>query len=386
MIEISVKSGHVEKQHSACLVIGVYEGRRFTESGKLLNKATEGYLSALLRRGDIEGKIGQTLLLQKVSGFVAERLLLVGCGKEREVGHAQYRSILFHSVRTLNEIGVIEACSYLTELNIKGRDIAWKIRFAVEVTWDALYRFDKLKSNKNQSYKSLKKLLFSTQRKNLLVAEQAVREGIAIAGGVKIAKNLANLPGNICTPTYLAEYAYSLCTLYPAMRCQILDLQAMRDLGMNALLAVAQGSAEPAKLVELHYQGADMAPIVLVGKGITFDAGGISLKKPQDMDMMKFDMGGAAAVMGVMTAVAELQLPLHVIGLMPCTENLPSGQAVKPGDVITSLSGQTIEVLNTDAEGRLILCDTLTYAERFTPQAVMTERGSFLCGRNTRKI
>lgn len=370
-MEITIKSGHAEKQRSACLVAGVYEPRRMSETAKALDEISEGYLSSLLRRGDLEGKVGQTLILHSVPGVLADRVLLVGCGKERELGDRQYRKIIHETVKTLNDMGALEAVCYLPELNVKGRDNYWKMRLGVESTLDALYRFDKLKTKKDVTRRPLRKLVFGCARKDLPLAEQALREAQAIANGVKTAKDLVNLPPNLCTPTYLAEHAQSLCNLYPRVSCEVLDEDAMRELKMETLLAVARGSREPAKLVQLTYQGSDAPPIVLVGKGVTFDAGGISLKPAQDMDHMKNDMGGAAAVMGALTAVADLQLPLHVIGLMPCTENLPDGHALKPADIITSMSGQTIEILNTDAEGRLILCDTLTYAERFEPQAVI---------------
>ncbi len=373
-MEFSIKSGHPEKQRTACVVVGVYEPRRLSDMAKHIDDQCDGLLSNMLRRGDLEGKIGQTLLLHNVAGTLADRILLVGCGRERELGDTQYQKIIEKAVNTLNEMGAMETVCYLTELNVKGRDIYWRVRHAVEMTANTLYRFDQLKTKKDVTRRPLRKIIFSvTSRRELPLAEKACHEAQAIAAGVKLAKDLANLPPNICTPSYLAERAHNLCHIHKNVSCEILDAEAMQALGMNALLGVARGSNEPAKMIVLNYQGTKKSqpPIVFVGKGITFDSGGISLKPGLDMDQMKFDMCGAATVFGAFTVAAELQLPLNLVCIMPCTENLPSGHALKPGDILTSMSGQTIEILNTDAEGRLILCDALTYAERFKPEAVV---------------
>lgn len=373
-MEFSIKSGHPEKQRTACVVVGVYEPRRLSETAKKIDEVSDGHLSSVLRRGDLEGKLGQTLLLHNVEGTLADRILLVGCGRERELGDAQYSKILTKAINVLNEMGAMETVCYLTELNVKGRDTYWRVRHAIENTSDTLYRFNQLKTRKDITRRPLRKITFSvSSRRELAIAENAAREGQAIASGVKLAKDLGNLPANICTPRYMAERASTLCSLHKNMRCEILDEKDLENQGMGAFMAVAQGSDEPAKLVTLEYQGGrkHQAPIVLVGKGVTFDAGGISLKPAEKMDEMKYDMCGAASVLGTMSAVADLQLPLNIIGVMPCTENLPDGRAVKPGDIITTLSGQTVEILNTDAEGRLILCDTLTYVEKYKPLAVI---------------
>jgi leucyl aminopeptidase len=372
-MEFSVKSGLAEKQRTACVVIGVFEPRRLSAVGERLDEVTDGYLSNLLRRGDLEGKIGQTLLLHGVPNTLADRILLVGCGRERELGDVQYRKIIHQATTTLNDTGSMEAVSYLTELTLKGRDAYWKVRHAVEATEQALYRFDQLKSKKDQARRPLRRIVLSVpSRRDLTAGERAVREGMAVAAGVKLAKDLANLPGNICTPTYLAEQAKSLGRLYKNLQVEVLDTAAMEELKMGALLSVARGSRQSPKFIVMHYEGgAGQAPIALVGKGVTFDAGGISIKPAEAMDEMKFDMSGAASVLGTMLAVADLQLPLRLVGIIPATENLPDGNANKPGDIVTSMSGQTIEILNTDAEGRLILCDALTYCERFEPRSVV---------------
>ncbi len=372
-MEFSIKSGSPEKQRTACVVVGVFEPRKLSLPGELIDNASRGYLSELLRRGDMEGKASTTLLLHKVPGTEADRVLLVGLGKEREFREQEYRQAIATAVKTLNETGGFDGTLYLTELAVKKRDVAWRVRQAVMTAEETLYRFDQLKSKKDEVRRPLRKLTFCVERRSeLAAAEQALVEGQAIAAGMQWMKNHANLPGNICTPAYLAEQARLLASEH-GLEVEVLDREQMEKLGMQTLLAVAKGSQQPPQLIIVKYRGGKPAdkPIVLVGKGVTFDSGGISLKPPQDMDEMKFDMSGAASVLGTIKAAALMKLPLNVIAVAPCVENLPGGHATRPGDVVTSMSGQTIEILNTDAEGRLILCDALTYVERFEPECVI---------------
>ena len=373
-MEFTVKSGNPEKQRTACLVLGIYESRRLTSSAEQLDAACGGALGNLLRRGDLEGKPGQSLPLFNLPEALCERVLLVGCGREREMDDRRFRQMITHMATALNETGATEAVVYLTELAVKGRDLNWKIRQIVEVVEDVNYRFEALKSKKDTARRLLRKLTLSVPgRRELSGGEQAIREGLAIAAGVKLTKDLGNMPPNLCTPTYLAEQALALAGDFPALRVEVLEEADMERLGMGALLSVSHGSAQPAKLIRLDYrQGpAGQRPYVLVGKGVTFDTGGISLKPREHMDEMKYDMCGAASVLGTLRACVELQLPLNVTGLIPTVENMPGGRASRPGDIVTSLSGQTIEILNTDAEGRLILCDALSYAEQDEPAAVI---------------
>jgi leucyl aminopeptidase len=373
-MEFSVKSGNPEKQRTACVVVGVFEPRRLSGPAEQLDKVTDGFLSNLIRRGDLEGKIGQTLLLHNLPNTLSDRVLLVGCGRERELDDSQYRKIISNAVTTLNDTGAMEAVCYLTELNVKGRDIHWKIRQTIEATRETLYRFDTLKSKKDSTRRPLRKFILDVpSRRELTNGESAIGEGLAIANGVQLAKDLGNLPGNICTPTYLADQAKALAKKHKQLNATILEQKDMEALRMGALLSVAKGSREPAKLIVLEYNGGKKGakPVALVGKGLTFDAGGISLKPAANMDEMKYDMCGAASVLGALSAVAELNLPVNVVGIIPSSENLPDGAANKPGDIVTSMSGQTIEILNTDAEGRLILCDALTYSEKYDPAAVV---------------
>ncbi|MDI6750930.1 MAG: leucyl aminopeptidase [Rhodocyclaceae bacterium] len=372
-MEFSIKSGNPEKQRTACVVVGVFEPRKLSLPAELIDNAARGYLSELLRRGDMEGKAGTTLLLHKVPGTEADRVLLVGLGKEREFREKEYRNAITTAVRTLNETGGFDGTLYLTELAVKKRDVAWRVRQAVMAVEETLYRFDQMKSKKDEVRRPLRKLTFCVERRSeLAAAEQALLEGQAIAAAMQLMKNLANLPGNVCTPTYLAEQARTLAGEH-GLEIEVLGREEMERLGMNALLAVAKGSKEPPQLIVLKYHGgkASDKPIVLVGKGVTFDTGGISLKPPQDMDEMKFDMSGAASVLATIKAAAQMKLPLNVIAVVPTVENMPGGGASRPGDIVTSMSGQTVEILNTDAEGRLILCDALTYVERFEPDCVI---------------
>lgn len=375
-MEFSVKSGSPEKQRSACIVVGVFEPRRLSPIAEQLDKISDGYISALLRRGELEGKPGQTLLLHHVPNILSERILLIGCGKERELDERQYKQVIQKTINTLNDTGSMEAVCFLTELHVKGRNNYWKVRQAVETAKETLYSFDQLKTNKSEPRRPLRKMVFNVPtRRELTSGERAIQHGLAIAAGIKAAKDLGNMPPNICNAAYLASQARQLADTYSKnVITRVIGEQQMKELGMNSYLAVGNGSQNESLMSVIEYKGnpaEDARPIVLVGKGLTFDSGGISIKPAEGMDEMKYDMCGAAAVYGVMRMVAELQLPLNVIGVLAGCENMPGGRAYRPGDVLTTMSGQTVEVLNTDAEGRLVLCDVLTYVERFEPEAVI---------------
>ncbi|MGY8875511.1 MAG: leucyl aminopeptidase, partial [Pseudoalteromonas sp.] len=352
----------------------VYEPRRLSPIGEQLDKISDGYISNLLRRGDLEGKPGQVLLLHHVPNVLSERILLVGCGKERELDDKQYKQIISKTINTLNETGSMEAVCFLTEQHVKGRDTYWKVRQAVETTQDCLYTFNQLKSKKVDPRRPLRKMVFNVPtRRELTIGESAIEHGLAIAAGSKLCKDVANMPPNICNPVYLGEQAQELATDFDNITVDLIGEKQMAELGMNSYLAVGRGSDNESIMSIINYKGAadDQAPIVLVGKGLTFDSGGISLKPGEGMDEMKYDMGGAAGVIGAMRALAQMQLPINVIGVLAGCENMPGSNAYRPGDILTTMSGQTVEVLNTDAEGRLVLCDALTYVERFNPDTVI---------------
>ena len=372
-MEFTIKSGSPEKQRSACVVVGVFDNRKPSLSAELVDRASGGYVSEIIRRGDMEGKLGSTLLLHNVRGTLADRVLLVGLGKERDFREREFRSAMRAAVRLLNETGSYEAVIYLTEEKVKRREVAWRVEHAVVVAMEAVYRFDELKSQPAEVRRPLRKLTLSVpQRSDLAAGEAAAARGIAIARGMDLARDLGNLPGNMCTPAYLAERAQTLAREFE-FGCQVLERPQLEELKMGSFLSVTNGSEQAPRFIVLEYNGAGkkQKPFVLVGKGITFDSGGISLKPGAAMDEMKFDMCGAASVFGTLRAIAELKPKINVIGVVPACENMPSGRANKPGDIVTSMSGQTIEILNTDAEGRLILCDALTYVERFKPASVI---------------
>lgn len=371
-MEFSIKHRRPEKQKTACAVVGVYEQRKLTASAKALDEASGGALSDVLKKGDLNGKVGSTLLLHKLDGLAAERVLLVGLGKEDEVSDKAFRDAIRALIKAVSGTGAADAALFLAEVPVVERALDWKVEQIILAIEDAMYRFDQMKSDKGEDKRKLSKLSIMVDATESQSAEAALALGQSIAQAVNLAKDLGNLPGNYCTPSYLAEQSAELAKTHK-LKLQVLEQEDMEKLGMGSLLSVAKGSEQAPKFIILQHQGAAKGsqPVVLVGKGITFDSGGISLKPAADMDEMKYDMSGAASVLATLQAVAELKLPINVVGLVPTCENMPTGRANKPGDIVTSMSGQTIEVLNTDAEGRLILCDALTYAEKFEPSAVI---------------
>jgi leucyl aminopeptidase len=374
-MEFNIKSGSPEKQRVACVIVGVYETRKLTLAADLLDRISNGFVSDVLRRGDMEGKLGSTLVLHAVPHALCDRVMLVGLGKEREFRAKEYREAIRASIRALALTASTEAVSYLSELPVKKHEVEWLVEQATVATLDTLYRFERFKSRSDEPVRMPRKLTLAVPRRSDLAdGEKGLARGLAIAAGMKLAKDLGNLPGNVCTPSYLAEQARNLAQASGA-EVEILGLPEIESLSMGAFLAVAKGSVEAPRLIVLRHYGAkdrNDAPVVLIGKGITFDSGGISLKPGAGMDEMKFDMCGAATVLGAFQAAVEMKLPLNLVAVVPTCENMPSGVAVKPGDIVTTMSGQTVEILNTDAEGRLILCDALTYAERqFKPSCVV---------------
>ena len=371
-MEFIVKSVRPETLKTATLVIPVGEGRKLGEIGKAVDAASAGALSALLKRGDLAGKLGQTLLAHNLAGLKAERILLVGSGKDSELSDRQLRKLLTATHAVLKTLGGSDATLALQDLQVKGRDAYGKARLMVETLADGGYQFDRFKSQKADA-SALKKLTLLSDKADQADVERATRQALAIAAGMALTRDLGNLPPNLCHPSYLAEEAKALGKAYKNLKIEVLDEKKLKELGMGAFLAVAQGSDQPPRLIVLNYQGGKKTekPYALVGKGITFDTGGISIKPSSGMDEMKYDMCGAASVFGTLKAVLELQLPINLVCLLACAENMPSGGATRPGDIVSTMSGQTVEILNTDAEGRLVLCDTLTYAERFKPQAVI---------------
>ena len=369
-MEFSIKNGNPEKQRHDCIIVGVFEGRKLSEAAKSLDDAANIAISNILKSGDLEGKLATSLLLHAVAGVAATRILLVGLGKQAEFGEKQYRQAVRAAVKALPK-GVTNAGMFLAELSIKKSDIHSKVAQLVEVVMDATYQVNAVKQKKAEPL-PIEKIAIFVEKTDEKQAEAGLKHGLAIAAGVSLAKDLGNLPPNICTPTYLGKQAKALAKTY-GFKVEVLEKDEIEKLGMGSFLGVAQGSVEPPRFIVLQHLKGDkkQKPTVLVGKGITFDTGGISLKPGGDMDEMKYDMCGAASVLGTFKAIGEMNLAINAVGLIATCENMPDAGAIKPGDILTSMAGLTIEVLNTDAEGRLILCDALTYAERFEPSAVV---------------
>lgn len=370
-MEFSIKQGTPDSMKSGCVVVGVFDGGKLSKAGQALDKAAKHALSDLIARGDMTGKAATTLLLHKLNGISAERVLLVGLGKASELNNKISLDILSATFKALNATPAKDAALFITDEGV-GKDANWVMRQAVLTAAEQAFRADGLKSEPAKAA-TLKHIVFATLDKPSAELKTTLAQTAAIANGMELTKTLGNLPGNICTPTYLSAHALALDKAHKKIKTTVLEEKDMQKLGMGSFLSVTRGSEQPAKLITLEYKGGDkkQKPIVLVGKGITFDTGGISLKPGAEMDEMKYDMCGAASVLGTLQAIAEMDLPLNVVGVIPTCENMPSGIATKPGDIVTSMSGQTIEILNTDAEGRLILCDALTYSAKFEPDTVI---------------
>jgi leucyl aminopeptidase len=353
--------------------LAIQSGGALSRSAQLVDKASQGALRRALAQGDLASKSGATLLLQGVAGVVASRVLLVSLGERADYGVAAFRRAIAGAATALKSLGAKDAALYVADFAPSGRALPWAVRNAVLGLRDGFYRFDQLKTQKKPAAPALVTVVLSLAAGPVtLQAQAALKEAAATADGIDLARTLGNLPPNICTPTRLAEEAQAIAKQFK-LGIEVLERRDMEKLGMGALLAVTRGSHQPPKLIVLRYQGAAKSkkPLVLVGKGITFDTGGISLKPAPEMDEMKFDMSGAGSVLGTIRALAGMRAPVNVIGVVPACENMPGGAATRPGDIVTTMSGQTVEILNTDAEGRLILCDALTYAARFEPDAII---------------
>jgi len=355
-----------------CLVLGVFEEAQLGAQGGSVDAASGGRLRKLLARGDFSGRAGETLLLADLPGISATHVLLTGMGPAKQLQRRSWRKAWSSAASALLRTRITSCAVALDRPEVKELDDYYLGRAVAELVGAALYRINDLKTARKPPPPALKKILAGPVRR-AAAAERGLAHGDAVAAAQGVQRDLANLPGNICTPSYLAEQARALAKRHASLRVRVLDEAAIRHEKMGCLLAVAQGSHQPPRFIVLEHQAGKKSapPIVLVGKGVTFDSGGISLKDPPGMDEMKFDMSGAAAVIACMTFAAQLRLPLHLVGLIAAVENMPGGRAVKPGDIVTSASGQSVEILNTDAEGRLILSDALHYARRFHPAAVI---------------
>jgi leucyl aminopeptidase len=372
-MNFSTTSRDILQIKSDCILTFYHQDQPLSPTLERLNRATENQIQQLIDRSDFQGEKGETAWIHNPAGVKAQRILLIGMGKKTTPSDHELNKAIAAATSALKKSGCSEITIAVPEMETDTL-YGWGRR-VLESIESTLYHYQfPGTAQKKASRPELKKATFVVHERKLTAPiKQALTDGKAIADGVTLARTLGDLPANICTPDYLAREARKIGRNQKNLSVRVINEKEMAKLGMGALLSVTQGSEQPAKLIIAEYKGAAKShpPIALVGKGVTFDSGGISLKPGARMDEMRFDMCGAASVLGTLQAVRDLQLPINLVAIVPATENLPSGKATKPGDVVTSLSGQTIEILNTDAEGRLILCDALTYAERFKPTEII---------------
>ncbi len=359
---------------AGCAVVGIYENGELGLAARQVDKQLAGLITNLVVGGDFAAKLGDTLMLPLPAGAAASRLLLIGLGNRAGFGRKQYRKALQSSAQALAKTGAGDAVVYLAMEPVPELDMQYRARIISEVFSSHAYKIPDLKTAPKPKARRLATINVATaDARAAKAATEGLRIGAAIGSGLALARDLANLPPNVCTPTYIGNRALQLAKEFSSIKTKVLDESGIKALKMGAFLAVTQGSEEPPRLIVCEYRGGrkNVAPICLIGKGITFDSGGISLKDPPAMDEMKFDMSGGATVLGTVRAIAELKLPINVVAIVAACENMPSGTAVKPADIVTTMSGQTVEILNTDAEGRLVLCDAITYSRRYKPAAVI---------------
>lgn len=372
-----VKKDNLDEVATDCLVVpvtGKTSALKQLKSPllKQLDKLTKGTILQALTQDDLAAKAGKYLLIPAPQGLKAKRLLLVHAGNTHKLKAKDAASLTDGIASALSTMKAHSATITFKELQLAEQSTEWLVRQTALALEAAIYRFTACKGEQDKDQPVLDTISIAPPDGDKITTKM-LKESQAISEGIKLTKDLGNLPGNKCTPTYLAKSATEMGKKNQTLKVDILNEERMKKLGMGALLSVTAGTKEPAKMIVLEYQGGKKAtpPIVLVGKGITFDSGGISLKPGPAMDEMKFDMCGAATVFGVFQAVLAMGLPINLVGIIAAAENMPSGTATKPGDVVTSMSGQTIEVLNTDAEGRLVLCDAITHSVSFKPKYVI---------------
>ena len=369
-IKFSLNEQPAESVTTACIVVGVFEERVLTAAAARIDDKSGGAIKRLIEAGDISGKPGTSLVLFGLANVVAPRVLVVGLGEQKKLDGARFQRASAEAARVLKGLPIEGAVSFLTEIEVPGKDAAWSVRVAALASDAQAYKYTAtFKPREKSKQPEFAALAFAAPA----VSGMALASADAIANGVRFTRELGNLPPNICTPAYIAEQAQKLAQDHPGVTCEVLEEEDMAKLGMGALLGVAQGSVNGPKLIVLQWRGGgeNDKPYALVGKGVTFDTGGISIKPSAGMEEMKFDMCGAGSVLGAFLAAVELKIKLNLVCIVPAVENMPGGKAQRPSDVVTSMSGQTVEVLNTDAEGRLILCDALTYVQKFKPQVIV---------------
>lgn len=370
-MNIKVQQGEIQNRRDEALIVNLFQGARPGGATLAVDRALGGLISAAIDSGDFKGKKNELLLLYSGGKIPARRVLVVGLGKQPEFSLETARQAAGTAARKLQDLGVSQAATVLHGAGTGGLDAEEAAQALAEAGIMACYRFDHYRTGAQERPELKRLAVVEFDRARIPAIRRGLRTGAELGRATCLARDLGNHPGNVATPSYLAGVARRLARQY-GLRCRIIDQRGMEKLGMGALLGVARGSAQPPRFIVLeHHKRAGLKPLVFVGKGVTFDSGGISLKPGDKMEEMKFDMSGAAAVLGAMQAVAGLKIPRYVVGLVAATENLPDGRAFKPGDILTTLTGKTIEIINTDAEGRLILADALGYARRFDPAGVV---------------
>ena len=374
MMEFKVKKADLLKRKAAVLVVGVFEDKLKGGFLKKLDEALGGLLQQAIRAGEFRGEFKETLLMSTAGRLPAQRVLAVGLGRATDCDLDRLRKAAAVAAELLQRRRITELATNLVQVGVKGAGHSDVAQAVTEGFLLGAYRFDRYRTEQRDKLPpALAEVCYLVDES---AAVSAVEAGVAVARavgtGVYLARDLVNEPGNVKSPRYLAEQAQAVAR-EQGFVCTLIEREELEKQGFGALLGVARGSVREPCLIVLEYQGGkkEEKPVALVGKGVVFDAGGISLKPAEKMDEMKMDMAGAAAVIGTFRAAAQARLPVNLVGVIPAVENLPSGTAMRPGDILTSLSGRTIEVLNTDAEGRLILADALTYVKRFEPRVVV---------------
>ncbi|XBC38001.1 MAG: leucyl aminopeptidase [Buchnera aphidicola (Floraphis meitanensis)] len=375
-MKYNINCNNLHQKYYDCLIFGLFEDLEIYGSIKDLDINSNGCISKMIKSKEIEGKIGQFLLLYDLPNVSSKRVIVLGCGKKNIFDINSYQKVIKKSLDIVCKFPIFNINYFLSELDVKKLNIYWKIRFAIESIQNYLYYFDKFKTIKLNQIIKFNSVTFNvSSNSDIMCSEQAILHGLAISKGIKYAKDLSNTPPNICTPSYIAFKSKKLSIQYPNfISTSIVDCNDMKNLGMNAYLSVGKGSKNKALMSVIKYKGCKdhhSKNIIFIGKGVTFDSGGISIKPSSRMDEMKYDMSGAAVVYGLMVFISELKLPLNVIGILAGCENMLSEKSFRPSDILKTMSGKTVEILNTDAEGRLVICDVLTYVKKFNPDLVI---------------
>lgn len=364
----------LEKNQSDCIVTTMFYPFRLSKSSEKIDKLSDGYIKDLLKVEELDGSFGQITMLHKIPNIFCNRILLIGFGKKNSINEYKYEKIIKQTIQFLIKTNIKKVTFCLNEINVKSiYNNYWKIRKTIEKINEELYFFNFFKKKRKPSI-VLKKINFNIQSKtNFIEEKKSIKDGIIISKSIKKTKNLSNMPPNICNSTYLLKKVLKLKNNYENLVLEIINEEKMKKLKMNAYLSVGQGSKNESLMLIMKHKKKEFTkkPIILIGKGVTFDSGGISIKPSHKMNEMKYDMCGAAAIYGIFYFLCKMNLPIYVIGILACCENMPSSKSYRPGDIIKTMSGKTVEIINTDAEGRLVLCDVLTYVKKYNPEVVI---------------